>query len=133
MPCARLQPPQEGGGESSPITAVERMEGGFNKAFLMKKANRKEIIAKIPCRNAGLPVLTTESEVAILEYGMLLFVGLSSNSRGILIVRQHTSVAVPRVLSWNSDSLNPVGAEYIIIEKAAGGSTIPIMEQDDRA
>jgi hypothetical protein len=27
---------------------------------------------------------------------------------------------VPKVLEWSSDSLNPVGAEYIILEKASG-------------
>ena len=35
-------------------------------------------------------------------------------------MRNNTSVPVPRVLSWSSDSANPVGAEYIIMEKAAG-------------
>lgn len=33
---------------------------------------------------------------------------------------EHTTVPVPRVLAWNADSSNPVGAEYIIMEKAAG-------------
>lgn len=35
-------------------------------------------------------------------------------------VRRHTSIPVPRVLSWSSDSSNAVDAEYIIMEKAAG-------------
>ena len=29
-------------------------------------------------------------------------------------------VPVPRVLAWNADPSNPVGAEYIIMEKAPG-------------
>lgn len=36
------------------------------------------------------------------------------------LVRINTSIPVPRVLSWSSDCTNPVGAEYIIMEKAAG-------------
>ena len=32
----------------------------------------------------------------------------------------HTTVPVPKVLAWNADSSNPVGAEYIIMEKAPG-------------
>lgn len=36
------------------------------------------------------------------------------------IVKQHTSVPVPEVYAWSSDPTNPVGAEYIIMEKAAG-------------
>ena len=31
-----------------------------------------------------------------------------------------TTVPVPEVFAWSSDSSNPVGAEYIIMEKAAG-------------
>ncbi|KAJ9268533.1 hypothetical protein DTO212C5_5308 [Paecilomyces variotii] len=89
--------------DSSRITTIEKMEGGFSKALLMKKANGKEIIAKIPTRIAGPTCLTTASEVGVLEY-----------------VRRNTSIPVPRVLSWSSDCTNPVGAEYIIMEKAAG-------------
>ncbi|KAJ9196693.1 hypothetical protein DTO164E3_6223 [Paecilomyces variotii] len=91
------------GDESSRIKTIEKMEGGFSKALLMKKANGKEIIAKIPTRIAGPTCLTTASEVGVLEY-----------------VRRNTSIPIPRVLSWSSDCTNPVGAEYIIMEKAAG-------------
>lgn len=54
----------------SQITAIEKMEGGFSKALLMQKANGTELMAKIPCRIAGPPSLTTAAEVAVLEYGM---------------------------------------------------------------
>lgn len=64
------------GGESSPITTIEKMEGGFSKALLMRKQNGKEVIAKIPCRIAGPACLTTASEVGVMEYGM--FTGLES-------------------------------------------------------
>jgi hypothetical protein len=37
-----------------------------------------------------------------------------------IIVRQHTNVPVPEVYSWSSTPSNPVGAEYIVMEKAAG-------------
>ncbi|GAQ03979.1 hypothetical protein ALT_1300 [Aspergillus lentulus] len=85
------------------------MEGGFSKALLMKKENGQEVIAKIPCRIAGPACLTTASEVGVLEY-----------------IRKHTSIPVPRVLSWSSDSSNPVGAEYIVMEKAAG---VPLFQR----
>jgi hypothetical protein len=45
------------------------MEGGFSKAFLMREQNGTEVVAKLPCRNAGPPTFTTASEVAVLEYG----------------------------------------------------------------
>lgn len=56
--------------ELSPITLIEKMEGGFSKVLLMKKENGREVIAKIPCHIAGPPRLTTASEVGVLEYGM---------------------------------------------------------------
>ncbi|KAJ9261706.1 hypothetical protein DTO195F2_3964 [Paecilomyces variotii] len=97
------------GDESSRITTIEKMEGGFSKALLMRKENGKEIIAKIPTRIAGPTCLTTASEVGVLEY-----------------VRRNRSIPVPRVLSWSSDCTNPVGAEYIIMEKAAG---VPLFQR----
>lgn len=57
-------------GELSPITSIEKMEGGLSKVLLMKKQNGREVIAKIPCYIAGPPRLTTASEVGVLEYGM---------------------------------------------------------------
>ena len=35
-------------------------------------------------------------------------------------MQRHTSIPVPKVLAWSSDASNPVGAEYIIMEKASG-------------
>ncbi|KAI1961963.1 hypothetical protein LOZ58_003041 [Ophidiomyces ophidiicola] len=84
------------------------MEGGFGKAFLMRKENGSELIAKIPCHIAGPATLTTAGEVGALEY-----------------IRKHTSIPVPRVLAWSSNSSNAVGAEYIIMEKAA---SVPLFQ-----
>ncbi|KAJ6170948.1 Aminoglycoside phosphotransferase [Penicillium chermesinum] len=97
------------GGDTSQIIAIEKMEGGFSKAFLMRKANGTEVVAKIPCRIAGPPSLITAGEVGVLEY-----------------VRRHTSIPVPRVLSWSSDGSNTAGAEYIIMEKAHG---VPLFQR----
>ncbi|OAL75077.1 hypothetical protein A7D00_0675 [Trichophyton violaceum] len=87
----------------SKVAKMEKMEGGFHKALLMTLENGTEVVAKIPCPNAGLPMLSTASEAAVLEF-----------------VRTHTTIPVPKVLAWSSDSKNPVGAEYIILEKAKG-------------
>ncbi|KAL3449523.1 kinase-like domain-containing protein [Aspergillus insuetus] len=91
------------GGSTSRIAAIEKFEGWFSKAFLMTKENGSELVAKIPLRTAGPAVLTTASEVGTLEY-----------------IRRYTSIPVPRVFSWSTDESNPVGAEYIIMEKAPG-------------
>ena len=49
--------------------------------------------------------------------------------RPYITVRRHTGIPVPRVLSWSSNKSNPVGAEYIIMEKAAG---VPLYQCWDR-
>ena len=35
-------------------------------------------------------------------------------------MRSHTTVPVPKVLAWCSNATNPVGVEYIIMEKSEG-------------
>lgn len=37
-----------------------------------------------------------------------------------LAVRSHTTIPTFKVLAWNSNFENPIGAEYIIMEKASG-------------
>ncbi|KAK0100514.1 hypothetical protein ONS96_007788 [Cadophora gregata f. sp. sojae] len=90
-------------GDPSPVIQIEKMEGGFSKALLLRRADGQEYIAKLPCPNAGFPHFTTASEVAVLQF-----------------VRSQTTVPVPRVLAWNSNPSNPVEAEYIVMEKAPG-------------
>ncbi|KAI9669809.1 MAG: hypothetical protein M1817_004550, partial [Caeruleum heppii] len=79
------------------------MEGGYCKALLMTTENGGEVIAKIPSPFAGRARYSTASEAAVLQY-----------------VRDHTTIPVPKVLAWSADSSNPIGAEYIIMEKAPG-------------
>ncbi|KIX00111.1 uncharacterized protein Z518_10248 [Rhinocladiella mackenziei CBS 650.93] len=87
----------------SPVREVEKLEGGFSKALRVQKEDGMELVAKIPCPIAGPARYTTASEVAVLEY-----------------VRGYTNIPVPHVYAWSSDTSNPVGAEYIIMEKAIG-------------
>ncbi|KAL2859814.1 uncharacterized protein BJX67DRAFT_376029 [Aspergillus lucknowensis] len=64
-----------------------------------------EVIAKLPCPNAGPRSLTTASEVATLNF---------------VCLQSRTSIRVPKVFAWSSDAANPVGTEYIIMEKIGG-------------
>jgi hypothetical protein len=43
-----------------------------------------------------------------------------------MTVRQQTNIPVPKVHSWSSSVSNPVGTEYIIMEKAEG---VPLFQQ----
>ncbi|KAI5290343.1 hypothetical protein KEM54_001795, partial [Ascosphaera aggregata] len=78
-------------------------EGNFNKAFLLEMDDGREVVAKLPNPNAGIPSLTTASEVASMDF-----------------FRRVTKTPAPRVLSYCADTNNPMGSEYIIMEKVKG-------------
>ncbi|RAK95744.1 phosphotransferase enzyme family protein [Aspergillus ibericus CBS 121593] len=90
-------------GSQSGIQVQKLREGNFNKVFLITMDDNKEVIAKLPNPNAGRPHFTTASEVATMDY-----------------VRNVLNVPTPQVYSWSSSTENPVGAEYIIMEKSRG-------------
>ncbi|RAH45648.1 aminoglycoside phosphotransferase family protein [Aspergillus brunneoviolaceus CBS 621.78] len=79
-------------------------EGLFNKVFSLQMENGKEILARIPNPNAGHAHLVVASEVATLDF-----------------LRTVLKIPVPRVISWSSSpEVNPVGAEYILMERVEG-------------
>ena len=88
-------------------TAILKLaEGGASKVFLLTMENGCEVIAKLPTPIAGPAHYLTSSEVATMEF-----------------LRQELSFPVPRIYGWNSSSspkVNPVGAEYIIMERVQG-------------
>lgn len=55
---------------ASMVSRIDKMEGSFNKALLLTMDDKREVIAKLPCSNAGPPHYTTASEVATLEFSM---------------------------------------------------------------
>lgn len=58
--------------ESSPgareIMRYEKVEGNFNRAFIMHLDNNSKVVARIPFSVAGPARLTTNSEVATMSY-----------------------------------------------------------------
>ncbi|MCJ1284646.1 hypothetical protein MMC26_003981 [Xylographa opegraphella] len=85
------------------VCKIDKMEGGFSKTLLITTEDGMEVVAKIPCPNVGKAKYSTASEAAVLQY-----------------VSSHTTIPVPKILAWNADPSNPIGAEYIIMEKASG-------------
>jgi hypothetical protein len=78
-------------------------EGGFNRVFLLTMDDGLEVIAKIPFHNAVPRRYLTASEVATMDF-----------------IRQ-LGLPVPKVYAWSAEGeRNPVGVEYIIMEKATG-------------
>ncbi|OOQ88632.1 hypothetical protein PEBR_12954 [Penicillium brasilianum] len=87
--------------DATKCVRVVKIEGNFNKALPLTMDDGNEVVAKIPCPNAGPPSLTTASEVATLKFLKDVHSGSES-------------------FSWSSDAANSVGAEYIIMEKVRG-------------
>jgi len=54
------------------IVQCVKLEGGFNRAFVIGLDNGKSVVARVPFSAAGPARLTTHSEVATLEYSKLL-------------------------------------------------------------
>lgn len=53
----------------SSCVSVEKLpEGNYNKAFLIKMCDGRQVVAKVPNPNAGLPFYTTASEVATMDF-----------------------------------------------------------------
>ncbi|RDW58557.1 Altered inheritance of mitochondria protein [Aspergillus mulundensis] len=80
-------------------------EGGFNRVFLLRAKNGREVIARIPTPIAGPSHYTTASEVATMDF-----------------LRTVLKLPVPKVLGYSATSDNPVGAEYILMERVEGES-----------
>lgn len=78
-------------------------EGLNNKVFLLTMTNGIEICAKLPHPGAGPSFYTTASEVATHHF-----------------LRDVLNISTPRIIAWSADRNNPVGAEYILEEKAQG-------------
>jgi hypothetical protein len=50
------------------VTNCEKIEGGSHRIFIFTCDNGNRIVARLPCKPAGPPSLTTASEVATIRY-----------------------------------------------------------------
>lgn len=83
--------------------------------------NGCEVFAKLPNPNAGPARLTIASEIATRKLVRFLIPLFYIQSNSTLQLSDVLRIPVPRVLAWSFDSASsPVGAEYIIEEKAPG-------------
>ncbi|EFQ98851.1 phosphotransferase enzyme family protein [Nannizzia gypsea CBS 118893] len=97
-------------GSNHCVAMMKLAEGSFNKTFRLVMDNGSAVIARIPHPIAGPKYYTTASEVATMDFASLLL----STARTVL------QIPTPRVHAWNAHADDPVGAEYIIMEEAAG-------------
>lgn len=100
-------------GAHSCTRIAKSAEGMHSKAFLLRMDDGREVVAKIPHPNAGPPRLTTASEVATMD-----------------LMRNHLRTPAPEVYAWCSRAEeSAVGAEYIVMEKAAGVPLASVWEE----
>jgi hypothetical protein len=78
-------------------------EGLDNKALMISLDKGSEVCARLSTPNAGPSFYTNASEVATRE-----------------LIRTVLDIPVPKIYSYSLDSSNPVGAEYILEERADG-------------
>lgn len=88
--------------ESEVREILKLAEGGFNRVFQLTMKDGTEVLARLPYPSTKPKRFAIASEVATLE-----------------LVRSH-GIPVPKVLHYSADAENPVGAEFIIMEKLPG-------------
>ncbi|KAI9848391.1 MAG: Phosphotransferase enzyme [Sclerophora amabilis] len=77
-------------------------EGGFNRTFEITMRDGLQVIARLPYPSTSPKHYATASEVATMDF-----------------VRSY-GIPVPKIYAYSATSRNPVGAEYIIMEKVGG-------------
>lgn len=91
------------GRTESEISSFRKLaEGGFNRTFEIVMRDGIQLVARIPFPITEPKRFAIASEVATLDF-----------------VRLH-GIPVPHVFAYSVDDNNPVGAEYIIMEKVVG-------------
>lgn len=92
-------------------------EGGFNRVFEITMNDNTRVLARVPYPSTLPKGLAVASEAATLS-----------------LLRSH-GIPVPKVLGYSATSENPVGAEYIIMEKLPGkpiGDAWYYLSEDER-
>ncbi|RDB27007.1 Altered inheritance of mitochondria protein 9, mitochondrial [Hypsizygus marmoreus] len=84
------------------VTSMDKIGESINRVFLVHFDGGQHAILRFPTSLSGPPHYTTASEVATMDF------------------LRRLGLPVPKVLAWSSQSTNPVGAEYIIMEPASG-------------
>lgn len=79
---------------------IEKLaQGGYHKVYDISKDDGTSV-GVVRVAAPAFPRDKLESEVATLKY-----------------LAAHTNIPVRKVFAWDSDAANPVGAEYMIMEK----------------
>ncbi|OOF97131.1 hypothetical protein ASPCADRAFT_3749 [Aspergillus carbonarius ITEM 5010] len=87
----------------SDLSSVSKLaEGGFNRVLQTTFKDGYTVVARIPYRATVPKRLAVASEVATLD------------------ILRRNGIPVPTVLGYSANHANPIGAEYILLEKLEG-------------
>ncbi|KAG2354580.1 hypothetical protein BDR07DRAFT_1305561, partial [Suillus spraguei] len=86
-------------------------EGGYHKVYDILRSDGAPLDAIVRVASPAFPKDKLESEVATCK-----------------MIAAFTNISVPRIYVWNSDASNPVGAEYMILDKIKGTPASHIWE-----
>jgi aminoglycoside phosphotransferase (APT) family kinase protein len=93
------------GRSSDDVQSINKLaEGGFNRTLELTMKDGFQLLARLPCPSTQPKRLAIASEVATMT-----------------LVRSH-GIPVPVTYGYSININNPVGAEYILMEKAKGKS-----------
>ncbi|KXS93792.1 hypothetical protein AC579_10484 [Pseudocercospora musae] len=90
-------------GSQACVKMCKLAEGGFNKVFRLTMDNDSTLIARIPNQTSETVSYSLASEVATMDFASKIM-----------------DIPVPTVLSWDQNTNNPVGSEYILMSEARG-------------
>nr|POE47122.1 altered inheritance of mitochondria protein 9, mitochondrial [Quercus suber] len=91
------------GRSSADVRSIRKLaEGGFNRTFEITMRDGVQLVARLPYPSTQPKRLAVASEVATMD-----------------LARSH-GVPVPKIYGYSTDPCNPVGAEYILMEKVRG-------------
>ncbi|KAL8992780.1 MAG: hypothetical protein Q9188_007499, partial [Gyalolechia gomerana] len=91
-----------GRGEGDVASLSKLAEGGFNRTFTITMRDGLELIARLPYPITVPKRYATASEVATIQFA------------------EHHGFPVPKIYDYSTTAANPVGAEYVIMEKVSG-------------
>lgn len=94
------------------IKDIQKVEGGFNRCFILEIDNGTKVVAKIPTSLAGPHSIMASSEVATMQLGNVA----APIHRAILLIKfsqYPRKLAFPSPKSWT-------GTEYIIMDYIDG-------------
>ncbi|KAF7326629.1 Kinase-like protein [Mycena venus] len=95
--------------DSFSLTKLEEAREVITRSTVYFDDEPFDIVARVAA--PGFPKDKVESEIATIQY-----------------IASHTDIPVPRVYGFNSDNSNPVGMEYMILEKISGVSASDVWD-----